>query len=261
MKHPYGRGDTPLVMGILNLTPDSFSDGGIWTDVSVALEHAHEMIEQGASMIDVGAESTRPGCVSVSAEEEWSRLEPVLRELIPSVDVPVSIDTMKAEVASKCISLGADIINDVNGFRGEGMFEVCAESDVDIVIGHMPAPQTEVHKVTMGPDFKEEIRMFLDAQVCKAVDMGISDDRIIIDPGIGFGKSSEQNMALVKDLSFLGHDHRILIGVSRKRFVRQYYPDQDVDDASAYLSKVAIESGADIVRVHDVARTINELGL
>jgi len=261
MKHPYGRGDSPLVMGILNLTPDSFSDGGRWTDVDKALEHAQEMVQQGASIIDVGAESTRPGCVPVSSEEEWSRLEPVLRELIPSIDVPVSIDTMKAEVASKCISLGVDIINDVNGFRGDKMFEVCSENDVNIVIGHMPAPQTEVHKVSMGPDFREEIRSFLDVQVGRALEMGIPDDRIIIDPGIGFGKTPEQNMEIVKDLSFLGDGHRILIGVSRKRFVRQYYPDQDVDKASAYLARIVVESGADIVRVHDVALTVSELRL
>ena len=137
MIFPKGRGQPPLVMGILNLTPDSFSDGGRWNDTDSALKHAAEMVEQGVSIIDVGAESTRPGCTPVSADEEWSRLEPVLKELKGIVDVPISLDTMKAEVAEKAFSLGVDIINDVNGLRGEGMIEVCADHGASVVISHM----------------------------------------------------------------------------------------------------------------------------
>jgi dihydropteroate synthase len=249
MRNPNGRGN-PLVMGILNVTPDSFSDGGRWTDA-----------DEGASIIDVGAESTRPGCTPVSADEEWARLEPVLRELIPSVSVPVSVDTMKSEVASKCISLGAAMINDVNGFRGEGMFEACAGSDVDIVISHMNGSYDGMHSREMGPDYRDRIREFLDGQISKALDSGIPDRRIIIDPGIGFGKTPQQNLEIAKDCSFLGDSHRILIGLSRKRFVREFYPEMDVDDASAMLSRAAVDSGADIVRVHDVARTVSALRL
>ncbi|MBO4357072.1 MAG: dihydropteroate synthase [Candidatus Methanomethylophilaceae archaeon] len=248
-------------MGILNLTPDSFSDGGRWTDVDKALEHAFAMIDEGADIIDVGAESTRPGCTPVSKEEEWARLEPVLEELIPAVDVPVSVDTMKSEIAAKSISLGVDIINDVNGFRGEGMFDVCSNSDVDIIISHMYGSYDGMHDSVMGDDYKQEIKTFLDDQIAIANDKGISDDRIIVDPGIGFGKTPEQNLSLSKDCSFLGKEHRVLIGVSRKRFIRQYYPDMDVDEATAIVSKMAVESGASIVRVHNVKATVNALRL
>ena len=255
------RKDVPIVMGVLNVTPDSFSDGGRWNTVDLALEHAVEMIEQGASVIDVGGESTRPGCTPVSAEEEWARLGPVLKELVGSVDVPISVDTMKAEIAERSLSCGADIVNDVNGFRGDGMFEACSEHDCEIIISHMHGRYGEMHSVSMGDDYRQEIRSFLDNQVSKALDSGIEDNNIIIDPGIGFGKTQSQNLEIVKDCSFLGHDHRILIGVSRKRVVREFYPDMDVDDATAILSKMAVDSGADIVRVHNVARTVSELGL
>ena len=261
MNHPYERGKSPLIMGILNLTPDSFSDGGRWTDVDKALEHVFAMIDEGADIIDVGAESTRPGCTPVSKEEEWARLEPVLKELIPAVDVPVSVDTMKSEVAAKSISLGVDIINDVNGFRGEGMFDVCSNSDVDIIISHMYGSYDGMHDSVMGDDYKQEIKTFLDDQIAIANDKGIPDDRVIVDPGIGFGKTPEQNLSLSKDCSFLGKEHRVLIGVSRKRFIRQYYPDMDVDEATAIVSKMAVGSGASIVRVHNVKATVNALRL
>ena len=258
MRFPFGR-QAPLVMGILNVTPDSFSDGGRWDSADAALNHAIEMVDQGADIIDVGAESTRPGCTPVSAEEEWARLCPVLRELVGSIDVPVSVDTMKAEVARKAISSGVSIINDVNGFRGEGMFEACSGSDVSIVISHMAGEYSDMHSVVMGDDYREAIRAFLDGQCAKAVDAGIDDSRIIIDPGLGFGKTPEQNLAIAKDCSFLGDSHPILIGASRKRFVKQFYSDMDIDDATARISAEAVRSGASIVRVHDVARTVSAL--
>ena len=261
MIFPKGRGQPPLVMGILNLTPDSFSDGGRWNDTDSALKHAAEMVEQGASIIDVGAESTRPGCTPVSADEEWSRLEPVLKELKGIVDVPISVDTMKAEVAEKALSIGADIINDVNGLRGEGMIEVCADHGASVVISHMYGEYSEMHSVHMFGDYKAEIRDFLYTQSDKAMDAGISADSVIIDPGVGFGKTPEQNLEIIRDCSFLGDSYSILIGVSRKRIVSKVYPDMDIDDASAKLSKTAVDSGANIVRVHDVARTVSELRL
>ncbi len=255
MNFPYGR-HPPLIMGILNLTPDSFSDGGRWVDPTDAVKYAIEMVEQGADILDIGAESTRPGHSPVSAEEEWGRLEPVLKELIPSVDVPVSIDTMKADVAERCIALDVDIINDVNGLRGERMIEVCAGSDVDVVISHMNGMPGDTHKREMGPDYRQQIKSFLDSQCELARSAGIKDNRIILDPGVGFGKTPEQNLEISKDCSFLGKDHPILLGVSRKRFIRQYYPDMDVDAATAVVSK---GSGAHILRVHNVKTMINEL--
>ncbi|MBE6523092.1 MAG: dihydropteroate synthase [Thermoplasmata archaeon] len=259
MIFPKGRGEPPLIMGILNLTPDSFSDGGRWNDTGRALMHAQDMIDQGADIIDVGAESTRPGCTPVSADEEWSRLEPVLRELRRTVDVPISVDTMKAEVAEKALSAGADIINDVNGLRGKGMIEICADNGAAVVISHMYGDYPDMHSDHMSGDYRNEIRGFLYTQSEKAVEAGISADRVIIDPGVGFGKTPEQNLGIIEDCSFLGDEYSILIGVSRKRIVSRTYPDMDADDATAILSKKAVDSGANIVRVHNVARTVSEL--
>ena len=257
MIFPKGRGKPPLIMGILNVTPDSFSDGGRWTDTGRAVGHALEMIEQGADIIDIGAESTRPGSEPVSSAEEWGRLEPVLRELV-RLDVPISVDTMKADVADRSLSLGADIINDVNGLLAEGMMQVCADRGAAVVICHSyGVPGT--HADLMSGDFKGQIKAFLDAQCRKASDLGIED--IILDPGLGFGKTTEQNLEIAKDCSFLGETNPILIGLSRKRFVVRSYPEMDVDDASAMLAKSAVESGANIIRTHDVKRTVSALRL
>ena len=242
-------------MGILNVTPDSFSDGGRWNDTERAVRHAIEMIDLGADIIDVGAESTRPGSEPVTASDEWSRLEPVLKELV-KLDVPISIDTMKTEVAEKALSLGADIINDVNGLQDEGMIDVCADHGAAVVICHsngVPGAHSEV----MSGDYKGKISSFLLEQCRKAADAGIDD--IILDPGVGFGKTMEQNLGIIKDCSFLGEDRPILIGLSRKRVVVSTYPDMDVDEASAMLSKMAVDSGANIIRTHDVGRTVSAL--
>ena len=259
MIFPKGRGQPPLIMGILNLTPDSFSDGGRWNDKERALRHAVEMVEQGADIIDVGAESTRPGCTPISASEEWSRMEPVLRELRDVIDVPISVDTLKAEVAGKALAAGADMINDVNGLRGEGMIKVCADHGAAVVISHMFGEFPEMHSKEMSGDYRKEIKDFLEAQCTKCLDAGIHSDDIIFDPGVGFGKTPEQNLEIIKDCSFLGDSHTILVGVSRKRIVSRAYPDMDIDDASALMSKMAVDSGANIVRVHDVAKTVSVL--
>ncbi len=149
------------IMGILNVTPDSFSDGGKWDSPALAVEHAFEMADAGADIIDIGAESTRPGAAPVSAEEEISRLAPVLKELIPSLDVPVSVDTMKADVARKAVELGAEMVNDVYGLRGDGMMEFCAESGVAVVIMHMGGVPGTTHSSSMGEDYMDCIRDFL----------------------------------------------------------------------------------------------------
>lgn len=247
-------------MGILNVTPDSFSDGGRWNTPDSALRHAQEMVDQGASIIDVGAESTRPGSAPVSAEEEMTRLRPVLRELIPGIGVPVSVDTMKTEVAEMCISMGADIINDVNGLRAPGMAEACASADVDVVIMHMRGTMSDVHSRDMGEGFAEEIRESLRHLTGTALDAGVRDDRIILDPGIGFGKTVEQNMWILSHSSYFSDGHRVLSGSSRKRFVAASFPDTDIDAASAEAACIAAGSGADIVRVHNVAATVDALG-
>lgn len=247
-------------MGILNVTPDSFSDGGRWASPDAALRHALDMVDQGASIIDVGAESTRPGSSPVSAEEEMSRLRPVLKELIPSIDVPVSVDTMKTEVAEMCISMGVDIINDVNGLRAPGMAEACAAADVGVVIMHMPGTMSDVHSHDMNSGFAEEIRYSLRDLTGRALDAGVRDDRVILDPGIGFGKTVEQNLWILSHSSYFSEGHMVLSGSSRKRFVAASFPDMDIDEASAEAACIAVDSGADIVRVHNVAATVEALG-
>ena len=243
----------PLIMGILNVTPDSFSDGGLWTDVDVAVSHALDMVDQGASIIDVGAESTRPGSSPVSADEEMRRLRPVLEALLPVVDVPVSVDTMKTEVAEMCVAMGADIVNDVNGLRAPGMAELCASAGVCAIIMHMPVPEDmgAVHSSEMGDGFAEDIRGELRSLTESAVERGMDRDMIVLDPGIGFGKTPEQNMWLLS--------HSSLSASSRKRFLSVMYPGMDRDEASARAALVATESGADIVRVHNVAATAEML--
>ena len=246
-------------MGILNVTPDSFSDGGLWNDPERAVAHAVEMAEQGASIIDVGAESTRPGSSPVSAEEEIRRLKSVLRELVPVTDVPVSVDTMKPEVAEVCVSMGADIINDVNGLRAPGMAEVCASAGVHVVIMHVPGPVESVHSGCMGDGFAQEIRDTLRILTASALDAGIDGSKVILDPGIGFGKTPQQNMWLLTHSSYFSDGYPVLLASSRKRFLAEMFPGMDRDEASVAAAARAAESGADIVRVHDVAGVVRAM--
>jgi len=250
---------SPLVMGILNVTPDSSSDGGRWSSANDAVNHAFRMIDQGASVIDIGAESTRPGSERISSDEEISRLKPVLEALLPSISVPVSIDTMHPETAGFCLRLGVDIINDVNGLRENGMLGICSDYNATVVISHMNGTMENAHDSTMGNNFKQEIREYLMSRCRVAEDSGIPHGNIMIDPGIGFGKTPEQNLSIAKDCSFLGNEFPILIGLSRKRFVRQFMPGMDVDEASARLSAESVRSGASMIRTHDVAITSEAL--
>lgn len=248
----------PLIMGILNTTPDSCSDGGLWTDPRAAVRHALDMADQGADIIDIGGESTRPNSQPVTAEEELSRLVPVLRDLAPSVDVPISVDTMKAEVAERCVSLGASIVNDVLGLRGPGMLEVCASSGVHVVIMHMNG-EPKTMPAAMEGDFMGGIRSFLAERAEAALEAGIGRDRIVLDPGIGFGKDPDQNMEILESSSYFSLGYPVLSASSRKRFIAVKFPGTDRDEASAEAAVIAARSGADIVRVHDVARTRDAL--
>ena len=252
-------GGRPWIMGILNVTPDSFSDGGEWTDVGAAVNHATRMVDEGADMIDIGGESTRPGSTPVSVEDELSRLEPVLKALIPSIDVPVSVDTMKPEVAERCIALGVDVVNDVMGLRAERMLEVCADGGVSVVIMHMDGDMSSVHKGAMGKDYMARIRGFLQDRVSEALDAGISEHDIILDPGIGFGKTVEQNLGILRNPLYFSEDYPVLTASSRKRFLKEAYPGMDADDASAMAARESVDAGASMVRVHDVARTVDAI--
>ena len=250
---------SPAVMGILNVTPDSFSDGGSHRSVSDAVTHALNMVDDGASIIDIGAESTRPGFSHISESEELSRLIPVIRGIREVSDVVISVDTMKSSVAHEAISSGADIINDVNAFRGEGMLECVAEHDVPIVMVHSPFDIDIVHQNDMVGDpipqmigfFKERIRM--------AKDHGVKDDNIILDPGIGFGKTMEQNAEIMRRFPELRIGYPLLMALSRKRVLSHVYPDMDRDESTIVASMDAVRNGADIVRVHDVRRMVEAI--
>ena len=254
------RRGRPAVMGILNVTPDSFSDGGCWLSPGDAVEHAFGMEDSGADIIDIGAESTRPSASPVTAEEELSRLVPVLKDLVPSLSVPVSVDTMKAEVAAKALDLGAEMINDVLGLRGEGMLETCAESGAAVVIMHMPGTMDSVHSTVMGEDYMEEIRSFLRKRTEAALDAGIRRDRIVLDPGIGFGKTPEQNAVLMRSATYFSDGYPVLIAPSRKRFLSHAFPGKDREEATLMAVNQASEWGADVVRVHDVEGAFKSLG-
>ncbi len=240
------------LMGILNVTPDSFSDGGLFLRPESALEHAYELIDDGADIIDIGGESTRPGSEKVSAEVELNRILPVIRRLSETSNVLISVDTMKSEVAEKCIDAGANIINDVYGLRGEGMLQVVADNDVSTVIMHMYGNPDNMHDVSMQGDVISQINEFFEERLIKTDDAKISRDKIILDPGMGFGKTPEQNIEILNNSSEFSKGCKVLMASSRKRFLSTLYPNIDKNEASIEAAMVSIKSGADIVRIHDV---------
>lgn len=239
-------------MGILNVTPDSFSDGGLAFDPGDAVRRAFELEDLGADIIDVGAESTRPGAVPVDAAEEIRRLSPVLGTIASSLRIPVSVDTMKAEVAEFAAGQGASIINDVNGLRGEGMMRVCAESGINVIVMHSPDEIAKVHSGFMGDGFEDEITGFLRERTEAAMAAGIPRRSIMVDPGIGFGKTPGQNIYITRNMRRFSVGFPTVAALSRKRFLSEMYPGMDRDAATLEALKAAADSGADVVRVHDV---------
>ncbi len=265
--HLFEWGQRTYVMGILNVTPDSFSGDGLMTGVEpveAALCQAQAQIEAGADLLDVGGESTRPGATPVELAEELERVIPVIRALAQQVSVPISVDTYKAEVARQAISAGAVLVNDVWGLTQDpDMGAVVAETGVGVVLMHNRSHSRQVQQGSWGgryvdmdyTDLMQEIKMGLQGCVDQAVEWGIRPERIILDPGIGFGKTSEQNFELIRrmdELRSLGFP--ILAGPSRKSFVgyRLNLPaDQRVEGTAAAVS-LCVDRGADLVRVHDV---------
>lgn len=243
------------VMGILNMTPDSFSDGGKHKED--ALEFALGMVDAGADIIDIGGESTRPGATPVDADEEIRRIIPIIKELSSVSDVRISVDTMKTEVAAKALDAGADIINDVYGLRADGMMELIASAGVPAVIMHMSGMPLTMQDNPLGVESDQAIVDFLRERKECALDHGIRE--IIMDPGIGFGKTPELNMHIIDNSSEYSLGCPVLIGASRKRFLSLYYPDMEADDATVRVTMRAIESGADIVRVHNVPAMVDAI--
>jgi dihydropteroate synthase len=246
-------GERTAIMGVLNVTPDSFSDGGRYTDPDRAFARAVEMETQGADIIDIGAESMRPGATPISASEELRRLVPVLKRLKDRLTIPISVDTYKAEVAERALELGAEIVNDPSGLTIDPhLARVVSNFDAGLVINHMRGRPETWAKLGPMKDAMETIRRDLDASVSRARLAGIDKTRIAIDPGIGFGKRGEQNYLILGKLRDLADlDLAIMVGPSRKQFLAHETP-QETAFAGAAAVTAGILSGAHIVRVHDV---------
>jgi dihydropteroate synthase len=252
----------PSVMGVVNVTPDSFSDGGAFLHPQAAIAEARGMLDEGAAIVDVGGESTRPGSEGVSVEEELDRVEPVLAAL---VDVPVSIDTSKAEVARRALSLGAELVNDVTALRGDPeLAGAVAEAGAYLCLMHMQGEPRTMQEDPRYDDVASEVAAFLEERLRFAVDAGVSEDHICLDPGIGFGKTIEQNFELVRRLDVLVALGRpVVVGFSRKSSLGRLLGDPSATTGSAAASVgaavAAYERGATILRVHDVRETVEAL--
>ena len=246
----------PLVMGILNVTPDSFSDGGLYLDPGAAAARAEQMIAEGAGVIDIGGESTRPGAAAVRLAEELRRTIPVIRRLAKIVRVPLSIDTSKADVAERAMDVGASIINDVTALRGDPrMAAVAARSRARVILMHMAGTPRTMQKRPRYHDVVSDVAAFLTRQAKLAQASGITRERILVDPGLGFGKTMAHNLALMRALPrFVAMGYPVVIGPSRKSFIGQTL-DADVNDrlpGTLACAASAFWDGAHMVRVHDV---------
>jgi dihydropteroate synthase len=263
-----------LVMGIINLTPDSFSGDGLDDSLGAAVSRARQMALDGADILDIGAESTRPGSEGVLEADEVARLEPVIRAIRAESDIPLSVDTMKPAVAERCIALGADIINDVNGLRTPGMIEVAAATGVPVIIMHMQGQPRDMQVAPCYGDVVTEVRDFLAERIAAAVAGGVAEGQVAVDPGFGFGKTVAHNLELLRrlgELRVLGRP--ILAGTSRKSTIGKVLgaaprtawqgPSAGTDVppserlwGTAATCAIAIANGAAIIRVHDVAAMV-----
>ncbi len=249
----------PSVMGVLNVTPDSFSDGGVHLDPDVAAAAARRMVEDGAAIVDVGGESTRPGAGGVSVAEELARVIPVLERL--GGEIPLSIDTTKAEVARTALEHGAILVNDVTALRGDpDLAGVIADAGAYLCLMHMQGEPRTMQEAPRYTDVAAEVASFLEARLAFAVAAGIPEERICLDPGIGFGKTVEHNLELVRRLDVLVALGRpVLVGYSRKSSLKKLTGSGDLLGASIAAAVAAFERGASILRVHDVRPTVDAL--
>jgi len=249
-------GDRTLIVGVLNVTPDSFSDGGHHFDTAEAIDHALKMQADGADIVEIGGESTRPGARALSVEEELARILPVLTGLGNSLQVPISIDTSKSEVAHAALDLGASIINDVSALRFDPKIaDVALSAGAALVLMHMRGTPEDMQKMEPSPDIFAEVGKDFEAAIAEAEGRGVSRDRIILDPGIGFGKTQEQNLAVLNNLDRFSHFNLpLMVGTSRKSFIGRI-TGREADErafGTAASVTVAITRGAHFVRVHDV---------
>jgi dihydropteroate synthase len=270
-------GGRPRIMGVLNLTPDSFSDGGLWLDPARAVEHGLRLLADGAEILDLGAESTRPGggvygegARAVPAGEEAARLLPVLEALRAATDAPISVDTRKGEVAARALAAGADLINDVTALSDPALGEAVAAARCPLVLMHSRGDLATMQRGIRFHDLLGEVREELAGAVRRAKALGIAEERLVLDPGIGFGKTWEQSLALIRRLDELASLGRpLLLGASRKSFIARAAAGAGRPDAppegrlGGSLAAVAwaASQGAAVVRVHDVAETAQFLGV
>ncbi|HEX7802537.1 MAG TPA: dihydropteroate synthase [Pseudoxanthomonas sp.] len=255
--------DRPQVMGIVNVTPDSFSDGGEHNTVEAAIAHALKLVEQGADLLDIGGESTRPGAEEVSLEEELRRVVPVIEQLAKRTSLPISIDTSKPEVMRAAVAAGAGMINDVYALRREGALDAAAELRVPVVLMHMLG---EPRSMQRSPEYDEvvgDVHRFLTERLFAAEMAGIAKKNLIVDPGFGFGKNTQHNLSLLAQLQrFTELGVPVLAGLSRKRTLGEITgrdAAQDRVSASVAAHLIAAQRGARLLRVHDVAQTVDAL--
>lgn len=258
----HGRAGRPLVMGVLNVTPDSFSDGGRYISVEEALRHALAMAADGADIIDVGGESTRPGAAAVSAAEELGRVIPVIEAIRRELDLPISLDSSRPEVMAAGRAAGADMLNDVRALQLPGALEMAARLDVPVCMMHMQGQPEDMQADPRYQDVVSDVCGFLSARVAAALGAGIAKKSLILDPGFGFGKTLEHNLALLAGLPRLCElGYPVLAGLSRKSLLGKLLGRELPDrlPGSLALALLAAERGAAILRVHDVAPTVDAL--
>ena len=246
------------IMGIINVTPDSFSDGGKYANVEAAVMRAKQMVADGADIIDIGGESSRPGAEPISANEECRRVVPVVQALAEQFQIPISVDTYKAEVAYEALSAGACVINDITALHGDpNMCQILADAQAGVILMHMQGVPATMQKAPTYQNVVVEVHAWLTEVASQAVDRGIDSSRIMIDPGIGFGKTFDHNLEILHNLiQFRGIGYPLLVGVSRKKFIGQILdlPVHQREEGTAATVAWSIINGANVVRVHDVAK-------
>lgn len=256
--------ERPMVMGILNVTPDSFSDGGQFTSLDKMKSHVESMVEAGVDIIDVGGESTRPGAQSVGLQEELDRVLPIIEWVAGEQDVLLSVDTYKPEVMSEAIKFGVDLVNDVNALQADGAIELVADSKVSVCLMHK---QGDPATMQANPEYEDvvlEVSEFLQQRAQACLQAGISKDRIVLDPGFGFGKALQHNIRLFEEMDrLIGLEYPLLVGVSRKKMIGQLLAEAGEEQVveqrivgSVAAAILASMKGANILRVHDVKETV-----
>ena len=251
-------GEETGIMGIINVTPDSFSDGGKYANVEAAVMRAKQMVADGADIIDIGGESSRPGAEPITANEECRRVIPVVQALAEQFQIPISVDTYKAKVAREALSAGACVINDITALHGDhNMCQVIADAQAGVILMHMQGVPATMQKAPTYHNVVAEVHAWLTEVASQAVDRGIDSSRIMIDPGIGFGKTFDHNLEILRHLmQFRGIGYPMLVGVSRKKFIGRILdlPVHQREEGTAATVAWSIINGANVVRVHDVAK-------